>query len=145
MHIDTKTLLPGSIPTQNTHRLVVITAQAHPDEFARLEMSTADALAAARAALAAYHADPIADPALQPVIRALDDVIGRGRVLGPAFHDLADEALRYLSQIEADTMSATLCAIQRPLGEALTLALRLSDLLAAEREIGWHRGIDRDR
>jgi hypothetical protein len=124
---------------------VAITAEAHPDEFARLEMTTADALAAARAALAAYQADPIADPALQPVIRALDDLIGRGRVLGPTFHDLADEALRHLSRIEAHTMSDKLCAIQRPLGEALTLALRVSDLLAADREIDWHHGIGHDR
>ncbi|MCR9111580.1 hypothetical protein [Marivita sp. XM-24bin2] len=69
MHIDTKTLLPSSIPNQNTYRLVMINAKAHPDEFTRLEMTTADALAAARAALAAYHADPIADRALQAVIR----------------------------------------------------------------------------
>lgn len=52
-------LLPSSFPTQNTHRHVVFNADTQPDELARMAILTADAIAAARAAVRAYEEDPI--------------------------------------------------------------------------------------
>lgn len=137
-------LLPRSLSTQNTHRLVVITAEAQPDEFARLEITTADALAAARDALQAFKEDPIPDRALQSAVLSLSDLVGKSRVIGSEFQDLAHQALDRIAFIATEDRSEQFARIERHLREALALSRRVSDLLAAERDIGWHRGIGRN-
>jgi hypothetical protein len=144
MPINIADLLPSSFPTQNAHRLVVVNAEAQPDEFARLEITTADALAAARGALRAFEDAPIDDRALQRAVRALADQVSKGRVLGDGFRDIAAEVLNHLARLEGQA-SPQIARIQRSLGDALTLSYRVSDLLAAERDIDRHRGITRDQ
>lgn len=144
MSIDITTLLPSSFPGQNTHRHVVFTAEAQPDEFARLEIAAADAIAAARAALRAFEADPIADGTLKAEFRVLADFVVKRRVLGEDFVELAEEMVQHLAQIGSETPSDQIASIQRLLADALALSRRVLDLLAAERDIGWRRGIGRD-
>jgi|GEM_PF-2777239 len=145
MTIDIAQLLPRSHSNQNTHRLVVITAEAQPDEFARLEITTADALAAARDALRAFEAEPVSDRPLQSTMRGMNELVGKGRVIGTSFQDLATDALQCIESTATEQGSDQLTRTELALRKALALSQRVSDLLAAERDIGWHRGIGRDR
>ncbi|WP_340110337.1 hypothetical protein [Pikeienuella sp. HZG-20] len=141
MPTDIMRLLPNSFPSSNAHRHVVYTADTQPDELARAPILTADAIAAARAAVRIYEADPIADEALDPAFRALAELVRTRQVLDDDFIELADEMLQRLARIGSEASSGQVERIQRHLTDALTLSRRVLDLLIAERDIGRIREI----
>ena len=69
--------------------------------------------------------------------------MSRGRVLAHDFREDVSEILIHLDQAEPGN-SDDMVDMHTTLTLALTLSQRVADLLAAERDIGWHRGIRND-
>ncbi len=137
-------ILPTSFPVQNTHRHVVFRADAEPDEFARMEMMTADAIKHARTAL--KIGKEISDTEGRAFRYAVDNLgtyVAKGRVLGTGFREDVSELLVHLDQAESASNQLT-SDMSAALGLAMALSQRVADLLAAERDVGWHRGIRSD-
>ncbi|WP_340108450.1 hypothetical protein [Pikeienuella sp. HZG-20] len=147
MSIDITTLLPNSFSTQNTHRHLVFTAEARPDELARAAISTADAIAAARAAVRAYEAESIAEGVLDPTFRMLADLVRKRQVLDDDFREAVEEALEYLSGFTADDppMEQRIVRLQGFLADALALSHRVADLIVAEHDIRRRRSLSAKR
>lgn len=114
-------------------------------DFDRVEDIGADALGAAREALLAIEALPY--PLFKPIqsqTRALRDAVLDRKVLNDRFRDTVVDLQRALAGAEVDEGShAAVEQIIKRLREALRASHRVSDLLAAEQEIGFHRGIGR--
>lgn len=133
--------LPTTFPSQNTHR-VVLHQQALPGtDFERLEDLTADATAAARRALEEVDKLPYElVQAHQRSIKMIGDFVGKRRVLSQDFRNAAELVLRALARADvADEAAQAHDAVMRNLRDALNLSHRVADLLAAERDIFWHR------
>ncbi len=137
-------ILPTSFPVQNTHRHVVFRAEAEPDEFARVEMMTADAIKHARTAL--KIGKKISDTegrAFRYAVDNLGNYVVKGRVLGNGFREDVSELLIHMDQA-AGAPDQLMSDMSAALGLAMALSQRVADLLAAERDVGWHRGIRAD-
>lgn len=137
-------ILPTSFPVQNTYRHVVFNAEVEPDEFPRLEMMIADAIKNARVALKIGKGINLSQG--RSFLLAIDNLanhVSRGRVLAHDFREDASEILIHLDQAEPGN-SDDMIDMHTKLTLALTLSQRVADLLAAERDIGWHRGIRND-
>ena len=137
-------MLPNSFPAQNTHRLVMFHPDLPPrDDFDRLEELTANGLRAARNALQTLKALPHQrDRSLTADLVELTRSLEMRRLLNDCFIDAASGVLCHLSQ--GSFQEATPEQIERAthdLKEAVDLSNRVRDLLAAEHDVGWHRGI----
>lgn len=140
-------LLPSSFPTQNTHRHVVFNADTQPDELARVAILTADAIAAARAAVRAYEEDPILPESLGITFRALADLVRQRRVLDDDFREAAEEALEHLSRLRTDDpqIEQKIDHLRSSLGEAVARSHRVADLITAEHDIRRRRSLSARR
>ena len=137
-------ILPTSFPAQNTHRHVVFRSEAEPDEFARMEMMTADAIKHARTAV--KIGKEIGDTegrAFRCAVENLGNYVVKGRVLGNGFREDVSELLVHLDQA-AGTPDQLVSEMSAALRLAIALSQRVADLLAAERDVGWHRGFRTD-
>ncbi|MCA0273077.1 MAG: hypothetical protein LCH69_13590 [Proteobacteria bacterium] len=124
---------PNTFPTQNTHRVVLFQPDSIRPDFERLEDICADAIAAARTAFEAMERLP--HPLFKRIERPLDalaEAVNRRRVLTEDYRAALADMLRALAEDEAD--------LRLLLRDALNLSNRVADLLAAEKDIAWHRG-----
>lgn len=139
------THMPHSFPTQNSHRLVVFQPDLRGTDFDRIEDIAADAITTARSAVAAIEDLPydIFKP-IQSYEKILRDAVERRRILTDDARLAMEEMLRQLARVEPDEATAALLdRLMRSLRDALESSHRVADLLAAERDIGWHRNIGR--
>ncbi len=134
---------PTSFPSGNSHRVALFLPEQPRDDFDRLEELTADGLRAARNALQTLKALPDeSGRSLAADLAELTRSLELRRLLNDRFIAAASGVLCHLSQ--GAFQEATLEQIERAihdLTEAVDLANRVRDLLAAERDVGWHRGI----
>jgi hypothetical protein len=134
---------PFRIPSDNSHRIILHQPDRRQTDFERLEDIGADALGAARAALGAMTDLPyeLFKP-LQFHERVLRDAVKQRRMVGQEFRDAVDHLLEAASDLpDDDTARETVQRLIQCLTEALAMSHRVADLLAAERDIGLHRGI----
>jgi hypothetical protein len=134
---------PFRIPSDNSHRIVLHQPDRRGTDFERLEDIGADALGAARAALEALAELPydLFKP-LQFHERIMRDAVKHRRMVGQEFRDAVGNLLEAASALpECEAAHETLDRLNRSLTEALALSHRVADLLAAERDIGLHRGV----
>ncbi len=134
---------PTSFPTQNTHRVVLFQPDAIRPDFERLEDICADAVAAARTAFEAT--DRLPHPLFKLIERplaTLAEAVSRRRVLSDDYRFALGDMLRALAAAEIGDAEADLhYLLCTALRDALNLSNRVSDLLAAEKDIGWQRGM----
>jgi len=137
--------IPTSFPAQNNHRVALFLPEQPRDDFDHLEELTANGLSAARNALRLLQELKFQeDRALYANIAELRETLEQRRLLNDQFRTIAASLLRGLGLQDSDEgTKETLYEIKCDLKEALNLSHRVSDLLAAERDVGWHRGIGR--
>ncbi|SMP37186.1 hypothetical protein [Shimia sagamensis] len=135
--------IPTNIPTQNNHRVALYLPDQSQSDFDRLEDMTADGLAAARRALCAMkHWQNPTNRALLAEVAELTNSVAKRRLLNDRFCDAASAVIAHMSHgcFEAEP-GADAGQITHDLNQALHLSNRVRDLLAAERDVGWHRGM----
>ena len=134
---------PTSFPVGNSHRVAHFFPQQPVRDFERLEEILADAIAAAREAMA--RLDTLPQTLWKPIeaeARALRAQIGKRRLLSDDFRHAAEAILRRLARADIPEDAAEIAHLAaHRLRDALNLSHRVADLIAAERDIGWHRGI----
>ncbi|TLP61341.1 hypothetical protein FEE96_13920 [Parasedimentitalea maritima] len=137
--------MPTNVPTQNNHRVALFFPEQSRDDFDRLEELTANGLRAARSALEGLQDLSIQnDRGLFADLVKLRTVLERRRLLSDQFRNTAASLLLRLEHIElSDNDTAGLDQIIRDLNDAHNLSHRVCDLLSAEQDVGWHRGIRR--
>lgn len=133
---------PTSFSAGTSHRVVHFFPEATSD-FDRVEDLLADALGAAREAVSMGHR--LDYGSFKPVQRWLEDIqkqVDLGRLLNDDFRRAAGAVVDSLreNQPSPDAGDAQEAMLDR-LADAVRLSYRVSDLLAAEKDIGWHRGI----
>ena len=133
---------PTSFSAGTSHRVAHFFPEAASD-FERVEDLLADALGSAREAVSMGH--QLDYECFKPVQRWLEHIqkqIDLGRLLNDDFRRPAGAVVASLRE---NRPSAEACdaheAMRDRLVRAVQLSHRVSDLLAAERDIGWHRGI----
>lgn len=132
---------PNSYPTQNTHRMVHFFDAPRHTDFERIEDLLADAVRHLRAALVAMEALPYESfKPVQSWHRDLGRHAETQRLLTEDFRHAAHAALRELARQNPEAAPELLDRLQRDLRDALEASHRVSDLLAAEREIAACRG-----
>jgi hypothetical protein len=133
--------MPTNFPTQNNHRVALFFPEQSRDDFDRLEELTANGLRAARNALRMLQElKPQEDRVLNANIAELRETLEQRRLLNDQFRAIAASLLRRLGLQDPDEgTTEPLDQIMRDLQEALSLSHRVSDLFAAERDVGWHR------
>ena len=137
--------LPNAFSSANTHRIVMIPADPARGDFERLEELVADGFEAMRDALDQMQALPSdVALALQPAERALRQALDKRRLLSTecrnAIRRWLDEAGR---RKQTHGVEPELSSIWMLLCEAELTAERVLDLLAAEKDVGWQRGVGR--
>ncbi len=130
---------PTHFPNDNSHRVALFLQPTPRDDFDRLEELTANGLQAARKALEDLASlTRQLDRSTAADVTELRQAVEKRRLLNDRFVDAATELCAQLS----DAPHADLCAeIASNLKKAISLSNRVRDLLAAERDVGWHRGI----
>ena len=136
--------LPTAFAQGNTHRVVVYEPDRALPAFERLEDTLADGLHAARRALS-IELPVEAHRVLEPTARVLrDHILDKRRLLSQQCrHDLGYYLVLARRWIAAHGAMPEVDAVVAGLEEALEASHRVSELLGAERDIGWHRGIGR--
>ena len=134
---------PSSFASGSSHRVALFPQPT--SDFERLEDMLADAISAARDAV--QHAALIDYELYKPIQALMKDVekqVDLGRLLTDDFRRPCGAAWSSLSQSRpsADAAAAHEHMTDR-LATALRLSHRVNDLLAAERDIGWRRGVGR--
>jgi hypothetical protein len=133
--------MQGSLSTSNKHQLSVELADQR-GEHERLEETLADALEAARRVLGALR-EIGHEPGKRTdwAIGKLGDLVEKGRPLDELFRVELGVIGDHLAQSELPSeRDQTRRAIAADVARAMRLSQRVADYLAAEREIGWHRG-----
>ncbi len=134
--------MPNVFPAKNAHRIVHFSPDRIVD-FDRLEDLLADAIRAAHAAMNALDELPWEDwKPVETWRRELVKKLEARRILNDDFRHSAQMILQELAKRES-TEPQSLDYVVRRLRDALNGSLRVADLLAAENDIGWHRGIGR--
>ena len=133
--------MPTNFPTQNNHRVVLFLPEQSRDGFDRHEELTANGLRAARNTLRLLQELNLReDRALYVNITELREKLEQRRLLNDHFRTTAASLLRGLGlQDPEEGTTKPLDQIRHDLQEVLSLSHRVSDLLAAERDVGWHR------
>ncbi|MGP3699708.1 hypothetical protein [Rhodobacter sp. NSM] len=137
--------IPTTIPAQNNHRVIHFSGDAPRPDFERLEELAADGVAAARRAMALVALLPthLFNP-LQEQLKMLSPHIRRRRLLSErAWEELqlfVGELVRLQPQ-GPDEGAEPVAEIGRLMRDALDASHRVADLVAAEREIAWLRGV----
>ncbi len=147
MHTKTIASLPTLVPGSNTYKAVVFQQPLPGSDFERLEDMSADAIALARKAVSSIRALPhqLFKP-LQSHVDLFEKQVDMRRILNDNFRVRAEDILDLLARTHApdDETEDRIDQIRRELRDALETSYRVSDLLGAEKDVGWHRGIGRD-
>lgn len=140
-------LYPTAVAQAHTHRVVLLQPDRADGEFARIEELVAGGLRAARRALAVSDMPGELAVRLAPIDRALRrHVLEQRRLLSEGCRtDLG----RHLAVLRGwvdehgpePGPEPSLEAMIEGLEEALEVSHRAAELIAAEHDIGWHRGI----
>lgn len=132
---------PQIWPGDNSFRVAVFQPDLH-DDFQKIEIMLADAIGHARIAIDAISAlSSGTTRSLEPSIRYVIEAVEKRRILCVDFREYAQNALRQLARIDPEGEDAeALDTVQRGLRDALEGSHRVADLIAAEKDIGWHRG-----
>lgn len=134
---------PTNFPTGNSHRVALFLPEQAGTDFDRLEDLTADGLRLARSACQQLTASGYQfDRHTTANIQELTSAVEKRRLLNDRFVDVAHALIEELSQ-EGDSSESgeVFPQIVEDLKEAVDLSNRVRDLLAAERDVGWHRGL----
>lgn len=132
---------PQIWPGDNSFRVAVFQPDLH-DDFQKIEITLADAIGHARTAIDAIQAlSPETARSLEPSLRYVIEAVAKRRILSADFRDYAQNVLRQLARIDPEGEEAeALDTVLRGLRDALEGSHRVADLIAAEKDIGWHRG-----
>lgn len=139
-------MMPTSFTNANTHRLVHFNPDSKCSDIERLDDLAADAVEMTREALSLVPGfDTPTHNALHAHVGAIERHAARRHMLGDACQadlEACIEAVCKVLEID-DTEGSVLVAFLALLREVLNRSHRVSDLVAAEREIGRMRGIGR--
>jgi len=134
---------PNNFPSQNNHRIALFQPDIARTDFDCIEDIGADAIASARCAVGQLEHLPHA--ILKPIdgfLRTIKTCVDQRRVLTEDFRHAALFVLKHLVREECgDDIAGDLDQVVRNLRESLNQSHRVQDLLAAERDIGRHRGM----
>lgn len=133
--------LPTSYPQGNTHRLVVHQPDQASTEFERIEDLLADGLRHLRRALAVHDLPTEAGLALEPHARRVRElVLSKRRLLSDDTRHLVGAHLEAARRCAGEHSSTpALNGLIEALAAALEASEWVADLLAAERDVAWHR------
>ena len=136
---------PNAFTAQNSHRIALFQPDVARPDLDRIEDIGADAIGTARMAAAYLEELPHqTTKSIQSVIRTITTQVEKRRVLTDDFRHAVTLVLKHLAREEyIDEMASDLDHAMRCLRDALNLSHRVQDLLAAEKDIGWHRGLER--
>ena len=136
---------PNAFSAQNSHRIALFQPDVARPDLDRIEDIGADAIGTARMAVAYLEELPYeTTKPIQGVIRTITTQVERRFVLTDDFRNAVISLLRHLAREDyTDEVVSDLDQAMRCLRDALNLSHRVQDLLAAEREIGWHRDLGR--
>lgn len=139
-------MMPTSFTNSNTHRLVHFNPDAKRSDIERLDDLAADAVEMTREALSLTPGfDTPTHNALHGNVSAIERHAARRHMLGDTCQADLDGCIEAVCKIlEIDgTEDSVLVSFLALLREVLNRSHRVSDLIAAEREIGRMRGIGR--
>ncbi len=113
------------------------------DDFDRLEELTADGIRSARKALEDLRSLAIQfERSTAAGVTELRQAVEKRRLLNDRFVDAAYALKTQIADMEHPEDCAEIFdRIAQELQQAISLSNRVRDLLAAERDVGWHRGI----
>lgn len=133
--------IPSNFPQNNSHRVALFHEPAPRDDFDRLEELTANALRAARNACEMI-AQVVFDRRQAANIAELRQAVEQRRLLNDRFVETARAIHNDLEQADrSELIGLSVGQVTQDLRDAISLSNRMRDLLAAERNVGWHRGI----
>ncbi|MEC8196781.1 MAG: hypothetical protein VX228_10770, partial [Pseudomonadota bacterium] len=134
---------PTHFPNDNSHRVALFLQPTPRDDFDRLEELTANGLQAARKALEGLASLTIQlDRSTAADVTELRQAVEKRRLLNDRFVDAAHALRTKIADMEHPEDCAEIFdRISQELQQAISLSNRVRDLLAAERDVGWHRGI----
>lgn len=134
---------PTNFPNDNSHRVALFLQPTERDDFDRLEELTADGLQAARKALEDITNLQVQfDGATISNLAELRQAVEKRRLLNDRFVDAATALRTQLADMEhLEACPEVFDRIAQELRQAIALSNRVRDLLSAERDVGWHRGI----
>jgi hypothetical protein len=134
---------PKAFTAQNSHRIALFQPDVARPDLDRIEDIGADAIGTARTAVA--YLEKLSYETTKPiqgVIRTITTQVEKRRVLTDDFRHAVTSVLKHLAREDyTEEMASDLDHAMRCLRDALNLSHRVQDLLAAEKDIGWHRGI----
>lgn len=131
----------NAFSAQNSHRIALFQPDVARPDLDRIEDIGANAIGTARTAVAYLEQLPYetAKP-IQGLIRTITTQVEKRRVLTDDFRHAVASVLKHLAREDyTDKMAPDLDQAMRCLRDALNLSHRVQDLLAAEKDIGWHR------
>jgi hypothetical protein len=133
---------PQIWPGDNSFRVAVFQPDLH-DDFQKIEITLADAIASARAAIEAMHnLRPETVKPLEQARRNLAAKVDARRVLNDDFRHEAKIVLCSLARVDPEVEdSRILDTVMRGLRDAHEGSHRVADLIAAEKDIGRQRGV----
>ncbi len=136
---------PRAIPTNNCHQIILHQPDAKGSDFGRIEDMAAQANNNARVALGGIKRLPYySTKPFEQAERILRKAVSNRRVLNDNFRDAALELFRGICELEClEEYQSNIESILQSLRKAVELSQYVSDLLAAEQEIGEQRGIVR--
>lgn len=132
---------PSSFSTANTHRVLLLQPDIAQGDFGRIEDLLADGLSKVRLALKRMQeigGDHVL--ALQPAEHALRQALEKRRLLTSDMrHAIARWCQDAHRAIRLHGPDPVVASVRGLLDDALAASDRVLDLLAAERELEWHR------
>ncbi len=134
---------PTHFPNDNSHRVALFLQPTDRDDFDRLEELTADGLQAARKALEDLTSLTMQlDRTATANLTELRQAVEKRRLLNDRFVDAATDLRTQIGGMEhREDCAEIIERVEQELKQAIALSNRVRDLLAAERDVGWHRGI----
>ena len=134
---------PNTFPTQNNYRIALFQPDIARTDFDRIEDIGANAISSARCAVGQLEHLPHAS--IKPIdgfVRTIRTSVNQRRILTEDFRHAVLLVLKHLVREDrGDEIAGDLELSMRHLRDALNYSHRVQDLLAAERDIGRHRGI----
>ena len=134
---------PNAFSAQNSHRIALFQPDVARPDLDRIEDIGADAIGTARMAVGYLEELPYeTTKPIQSAIRTITTQVENRRVLTDDFRHAVLSVLKHLAREDLnDEMASDFDHAMRCLRDALNLSHRVQDLLAAEKDIGWHRGL----
>ncbi|MDP2520909.1 hypothetical protein [Shimia thalassica] len=134
---------PTSFPAQNNHRIGLFLPEQAKDDFDRLEELTADGLKLARATVKPLKkCQHSVERRISANIVELLTSVEKRRLLNDRFREAANGIVECFESQDIDGLDADIIRqVIVDLKKACEISHRVCDLLAAEKDVGWHRGI----